>query len=292
LTSNMPPVHPAAEALPMMSEEALRALAADIKANGLREPVTMLGPRLLDGRNRWLACEMAGVDIRTRDWAGDALSYVRSLNLHRRHLTPVQMAAAAVKLEPVYEEEAAKKQTEGRRKGGQLKGGNHPKAKQDDAGRALAQAAKEVGASLDSAKAMKQVSKAAPEVIELVQRGHVETVADAKRVAALPEDTRAEVVQLVKAGSPVSEAFSVAGATEKMRQERETPTGQVIAAIEIVRKSAATVRSACARLEDLANKFNVTEMRSPEFAKAGLALLQARSDISRVIEQLRVKETT
>jgi hypothetical protein len=51
------PIHPAAELFPLMSEEELRELAADIGANDLVEPVAIyrdpdLGDCLLDGRNR------------------------------------------------------------------------------------------------------------------------------------------------------------------------------------------------------------------------------------------------
>jgi hypothetical protein len=52
------PIHPTAEALPLLSPEALRELAEDIKRNGLREvPVYWNDPEtfkamLLDGRNR------------------------------------------------------------------------------------------------------------------------------------------------------------------------------------------------------------------------------------------------
>jgi ParB-like chromosome segregation protein Spo0J len=297
---SMPPIHPAAELFPMMSDEELRALADDIKANGLQQPVVLYGAQLLDGRNRWRACEMAGVEVRTKDWAGkDAVAYVRSLNLHRRHLTAAQRAALAVKVEPVYAEAAAVRQKDEGRKAGAQGGrgkknpqdGNRPKGKQDEQSRALAQAAKETGASLDSAKAMKQVDKVAPEVVELVQRGKVDTVADAKRIAALPDEQRAEVVERVRAGTSVSEAFTVAGAIQKVREQRETPIGQVIAAIESVRKHATSLRGACARLEDLASSLDVTEMRSPEFSRAGMALLQARAEITAVINKLRIKET-
>jgi hypothetical protein len=162
----------------MMSDDELRALADDIKANGLQQPVVMYGAQLLDGRNRWRACELAGVDVRTKDWSGkDAVAYVRSLNLHRRHLTSAQRAALAVKGEPVFAEAAAQKQRAAGAKGS--KGGRGkktlgrkpPQGFLETRSHALAQAAKEFGASLDSSKAMKQVAQLAPEVVELVQRG-------------------------------------------------------------------------------------------------------------------------
>ena len=70
-----PPVHPAAALLPMMSDAELEALAADIKANGLLEPIVVWvdnsaaakgseGPfttYLLDGRNRLAALERLGI---------------------------------------------------------------------------------------------------------------------------------------------------------------------------------------------------------------------------------------
>jgi hypothetical protein len=58
-------VHPAADAFPMLSEEELDALAEDIKAHGLTDPVTTWVDKdgtewLLDGRNRLDAMAAAG----------------------------------------------------------------------------------------------------------------------------------------------------------------------------------------------------------------------------------------
>src|SRR5262245_62039527 len=92
----MPPVHPAANLFPMLPDDELRALAEDIRANGLQQPVVMFGAQLLDGRNRWRACEIAGVEPRLRDWNGDdPIAYVVSLNLKRRHLDESQRAMVA-----------------------------------------------------------------------------------------------------------------------------------------------------------------------------------------------------
>ena len=58
--------HPFAELFPMMDDGELKELANDIKANGQREDITTLDGMILDGRNRFRACEMAGVEPMTR----------------------------------------------------------------------------------------------------------------------------------------------------------------------------------------------------------------------------------
>jgi hypothetical protein len=54
--------HPAAELFPLMAEEELIEQANDIRENGLQEPIVLLDGLILDGRNRWLACEQIGID--------------------------------------------------------------------------------------------------------------------------------------------------------------------------------------------------------------------------------------
>jgi hypothetical protein len=90
-------VHPAADVWPMMADDEIDALAADIKANGLIHPlvVTPKG-ELLDGRNRFAACARAGVEPATVVYDGDPVAYVLSANNHRRHITKGQRAMAGV----------------------------------------------------------------------------------------------------------------------------------------------------------------------------------------------------
>jgi N6-adenosine-specific RNA methylase IME4/ParB-like chromosome segregation protein Spo0J len=101
-----------------MAQAELQALADDIKANGQQHPITTYQGEIIDGRNRWLACEMAGVKPTTRDWGGGGslVAYVLSLNLHRRQLTASQKAMVAAEALPMFEAEAAKRrrETEGR----------------------------------------------------------------------------------------------------------------------------------------------------------------------------------
>lgn len=95
------PVHPAADLFPLLADNELAELAEDIRSHGLLEPVWLyddpeLGRVVLDGRNRLRACELAGVEPRTRMYTGDdPYGFAISLNLHRRHLTVGQRAMVA-----------------------------------------------------------------------------------------------------------------------------------------------------------------------------------------------------
>lgn len=93
----MPPtleLHPLCTLFPRLTEQEALALQDDIKANGLREPITLHNGMILDGGNRYRACLDAGVEPAFTDFDGtNIVSFVLSANLHRRHLTPGQQAA-------------------------------------------------------------------------------------------------------------------------------------------------------------------------------------------------------
>lgn len=86
--------HPAAEIFPMMSGADFDALVADIRDNGQREPIIIYDGQILDGRNRYRACEMLGIKLATEQWdrKGTPEAFVISMNLHRRHLNESQRA--------------------------------------------------------------------------------------------------------------------------------------------------------------------------------------------------------
>jgi N6-adenosine-specific RNA methylase IME4/ParB-like chromosome segregation protein Spo0J len=91
--------HPLANLFPLTEDDELSTLAEDIRANGLREPVVLFEGQILDGRNRYCACEAAGVACRFEQYTGDdPIGYVISLNLRRRHLDASQRAMVAAKL--------------------------------------------------------------------------------------------------------------------------------------------------------------------------------------------------
>lgn len=105
-------IHPAAELFPLMSEEELSGLIADINENGQREAVTFWNGKLIDGRNRATACERLGIDLDTceLDEDTDPIRWVLSHNLHRRHLSASQRAMVAAKVRDLYDDQAKDRQ--------------------------------------------------------------------------------------------------------------------------------------------------------------------------------------
>ena len=87
-------LHPLCTLFPRLAGAEFEALKSDIAAHGLREPIVVHAGFILDGGNRYRACLEAGVEPVLKEFAGDnAVSFVLSANLHRRHLTPGQQAA-------------------------------------------------------------------------------------------------------------------------------------------------------------------------------------------------------
>jgi ParB-like chromosome segregation protein Spo0J len=58
------PAHPFAEIFPLLGEEALRELAGDVAERKLIDPIVLYQDKILDGRCRYRACLMAGVEPR------------------------------------------------------------------------------------------------------------------------------------------------------------------------------------------------------------------------------------
>ncbi len=83
--------HVLADIFPMLDPESFDLLVEDIKSNGLIQKIYLYENKILDGRNRYRACLKAGVTPEFEEFKGrDALSFVVSANLHRRHLTTDQ----------------------------------------------------------------------------------------------------------------------------------------------------------------------------------------------------------
>lgn len=92
-------VHPVADLFPMLADDELAELAESIKQRGLDHPVVLdADGRILDGRNRLAACELAGVEPRFETYQGDdAEDYALRSGITRRHLTTGARAMIAAK---------------------------------------------------------------------------------------------------------------------------------------------------------------------------------------------------
>ena len=92
--------HKIASIFPLIEGEDFDQLVADIREHGVREPVWMFEGKILDGRNRYRAAQIAGAEIQQRQYTGtalDAIEFVWSLNKTRRHLSSSQAAIADAK---------------------------------------------------------------------------------------------------------------------------------------------------------------------------------------------------
>jgi ParB-like chromosome segregation protein Spo0J len=101
------PFHPFAKKFPSLDSAEFKALEADIKANGLREPIiTLYQGQILDGIHRYRACLRLKIEPQFKEFEGDdaaAAAFVVSRNVHRRHLKPKEKSeaiAALLKADP------------------------------------------------------------------------------------------------------------------------------------------------------------------------------------------------
>ena len=90
--------HPVAAIFPMLPQEDLEELAADIKQRGLIYPIIIDGDQIIDGRNRLAACKIAKVEPSFAAYEGDDITgFIMASNINRRHLTKGQQAMILVK---------------------------------------------------------------------------------------------------------------------------------------------------------------------------------------------------
>ncbi len=181
--------HEYAGIFPLLEGREFAELCNDIKANGQREPIWVYEGKILDGRNRFRACNAVGVTPRTAPYAGDdPLAFVLSLNLHRRHLSESQRGMVAAKIANMPAHRPA------------LNPANLPpslegmKPDQQPAFTSQASAAEMLNVSERTVRAAVKVrNEAAPELVRAVESGKV-SVSAAADVATLPKEEQAVIV--------------------------------------------------------------------------------------------------
>jgi ParB-like chromosome segregation protein Spo0J len=185
--------HPIASIWPLLGEPELQELAEDIKTNGLHNPIWRhRDGRIIDGRNRWLACRRAGVDCPRTTYEGQdgpaLVAFVVSLNDKRRHLTTDQRAAIAAEIANLGH--------------GQKKADTADAVSQPEAARLM-------GVSVDSVQRARAVKLADRGLHEKVKRGEIR--------AGRP---RAEVAR--KRGAARAKKMTTRAATVAPRPSAET----------------------------------------------------------------------
>ena len=183
--------HDYANLFPMLDAAGQDALRADVKQHGIREPVIQFEGRILDGRNRYMAARDLGLDFPVAEFDGtsaEALAYVLSTNLHRRHLTESQRAAVAAKLANMTRADAGRMGAEAQGKAT----ANLPEPQ--SAPVSNAQAAEMLNVSERSVRTAKKVIEhGAPELVAAVEKGEV-SVSAAADVSGLPQEEQAATV--------------------------------------------------------------------------------------------------
>lgn len=170
--------HPVSEIFPGMPQPEFEALVADIRANGLREPIQVVNDQIVDGRHRYRACIEAGVEpmfVAVPDNV-DLNALVISLNLRRRHLSESQRAMVAAKLETLDQGRPQK----------------HANLHVLPVSRSNAAQLLNVS-SRSVANAAKVLQDGTPDLIGVVDRGDL-AVSTAAELARLPADTQQEVL--------------------------------------------------------------------------------------------------
>jgi site-specific DNA-methyltransferase (adenine-specific) len=98
--------HSYCDLLPEMTADDFNALVSDIKDNGLINPIVLFENQILDGKHRYKACLELGIEPKIETFTGNkeqALHFVISQNIARRHLLTGQKAALAINAKKEFE---------------------------------------------------------------------------------------------------------------------------------------------------------------------------------------------
>lgn len=208
--------HPAANTFPLVEGAEREALKYDIEAYGLHDPIIVFEGQILDGRNRYELCLELGIEpdvlnVTPHDIGHDPVSYVVSRNLHRRHLSPSQVAMVLSKLP---------KNKRGGEKGGQSANLHFDRES----------IAEQNGVSVRTVKTADKVrAKGTPKVVEAVESGEI-AVSDAAALVELPKDRQDKAVESVRRGEVKTARAAVEQSPKALEPLPEDAVGNVLPA--------------------------------------------------------------
>lgn len=268
--------HPYSEVFPLLTGDAFDGLVADIKAHGLREKIWTYEGKILDGRNRFLACKEAKVKSVSRAFRGtaqEALAFVISMNVARRHLNESQRAVAANKIAT-------------------LSHGGDRKSDQAANLPTQAQAAEALNVSERSVRTARKVEeKGSAALQKAVASGDI-SISKAASVVGLPKSEQLPAAILPKAREPEPfdngmPAYTPDDAEEEAALERAT--AEIDKSMAAVMESDDRFPALMAEIKRLAGLLSIAEASRDHYQNQGgqaVRLLKARD---REIESLKKK---
>jgi hypothetical protein len=190
--------HPAAQIFPLLDEASpeFKALATDIKAHGLLEPIRTLDGMIIIGRNRYNACLMTGAELWIEPFPdgfnGDPLDLVISSNRHRRHWTQAQLAWIALGLAETSHGDTGRFRADSSKRAQPIDSSqvgifptwSKPEMTQADA-------AKRMSVNIDQIRTAAAVKKAAlPEIRAAIENGKIKTINHAYIIVTPDKDEK------------------------------------------------------------------------------------------------------
>lgn len=217
--------HPLANLFPMLSDAELDDLGEDMRQNGQVETVKLHQGMVLDGRNRYTAASRKGLGVRYELFTGssrEALAWVISKNLKRRHLTESQRAMVAARLSTMR---LGDNQHSADKAAAQICApsfdlGAEAKPPEPEAAVSQTESAELLNVSRRSVQtATKVQEKGAPELQAAVEQGRV-AVSTAAEIADLPKEEQAQVAAMSEKDILAEAKRIRKGANDKRRAER------------------------------------------------------------------------
>lgn len=208
---NQLPEHAAAKIFPLMEPARFKSLVESVRHHGLLNEIVLFNGEILDGRNRFRACNECGVEPRFIEYDGDPYSFVWLTNGERRDLAndqryliweaaveqsgELQRQVAAIEAEANRKRSEAAKERPREEKGtfqasSAASSGSTGKTPKHVQAEAKAEASK---TNRGAVERMTKLKKARPDLATKVQQGEM------KSTAALREMKKDQVAEKVKA---------------------------------------------------------------------------------------------
>lgn len=237
--------HPIAEMFPMLPGPEIKLLSDSIKTVGQKDPIWIAEGKILDGRNRKIACEMVGVKPRYENVpeGADLLEFMLACNAEKRNLSASQRAMVAAKL------------------GGHAHGGDRVSSKRQELF-TLAELSERFRVSDNYIKkARKIIAECDPKIAAAVEAGSVK-VGDASKPAVreTPHAEQRKALKLVLA-DPNKPPSTIVDALRQIRDDRETERMQEAAAEKFAQAEAEK------KAEELRKRLEENDISEEEYLK-------------------------